>query len=191
CTGGVVGPESTTTITIELVAPPFVGSITNTVTVDPNNAIFEADETNNTATQVTQVSTGVDLTLIKTDAIDPIATNGTETYTITVDNLGPQDATNIRVRDTLPAGSIFRTAQGDHGFTCSQSAGVVECVGGAIKGTESEFYHVGAPVNDVATITIRVFARSFEGSGPDAMHNEVRVDPNNEIPEIDESNNFA
>jgi len=191
CTGGVVGPESTTQITIVLVAPPFVGSITNTVTVDPNNAIFEADETNNTATQTTQVSTGVDLTLIKTDAIDPIATSGTETYTITVDNLGPQDATNIRVRDTLPAGTIFRTAQGDHGFTCSHSAGVVECVGGAIKGTESEFYHVGAPVNDVATITIRVFARSFEGSGADAMHNEVRVDPNNEIAEIDESNNIA
>ena len=109
-----------------------------------------------------------------------------------MDNLGPQDATNIRVRDTLPAGTIFRTAQGDHGFTCSQAAGVVECVGGAIKGTESEFSPCGwAPVNDVATITIRVFARSFEGSGADAMHNEVRVDPNNEIPEISESNNFA
>ncbi len=191
CTGGVVGPESTTQITIVLVAPPFIGSITNTVTVDPNNAIFEADETNNTATQVTQVATGIDLTLIKRDAIDPIATSGTETYTITVDNLGPQDATNIRVRDTLPAGTIFRTAQGDHGFTCSQSAGVVECVGGAIKGTESEFYHVGGPVNDVATITIRIFARSFVGSGADAMHNEVRVDPNNEIAEINESNNIA
>src|SRR6185503_17811752 len=79
---------------------------------------------------------------------------------------------------------------GDHGFTCSHSAGVVECVGGAIKGTESEFYHV-PPVNDVATITIRIFARSFVGSGPDAMHNEVRVDPLNEIAEINENNNTA
>jgi len=192
CTGGVVGPESTTAITIVLVAPPFVGSITNTVTVDPNNAIFEADDTNNTATQTTQVATGVDLTLIKTDAIDPIATSGTETYTITVDNLGPQDATNIRVRDTLPAGTTFRTAVGDHGFSCSHSAGIVECVGGAIKGTASEFYPpFGAPGDDKATITIRIFARSFVGSGPDVMHNEVRVDPNNEIPEIDETNNLA
>jgi len=192
CTGGTVGPESITTITIVTVAPPFIGTITNTVTVDPNNAIFEADETNNTATQTTQVSTGVDLTLIKTDAIDPIATSGTETYTITVDNIGPQDASNIRVRDTLPPGTRFRTAVGDHGFTCAESAGTVDCVGGSLKGTASEFYPAfGAPGNDKATITIRVFARSFEGSGPDAMHNEVRVDPANTIPEVNENNNIA
>ena len=43
----------------------------------------------------------------------------------------------------------------------------------------------------MATITIRIFARSFVGSGPDVMHNEVRVDPNNEIAEIDETNNLA
>ena len=191
CTGGVVGPESTTTITIVLVAPPFIGTITNTVTVDPNNAIFESDETNNTATQTTQVSTGIDLTVIKTDSIDPVATSGTETYTITVDNLGTQDATNIRVRDILPAGTRFRNAQGTNGFTCSESAGVVDCVGGHILGTASEFYLPGPHGNDTATITIRVFARAFIGSGVNGMHNEVRVDPNNEIPEVNEANNIA
>src|SRR5262249_22507813 len=76
CTGGTIGPESTTTVTMTLVAPSAVGTITNIVTVDPNNAIFEADETNNTATALTQVVTGVDLTISKTDAIDPIATSG-------------------------------------------------------------------------------------------------------------------
>ena len=194
CTGGVVGPESTTTITVVLVAPPYVGTISNTATVDPNNAIFEADETNNTDTESTLVSTGIDLTILKTDVapgFDPIATNGTQTYTITVDNIGTQDATNIRVRDFLPANTRFRSAVGDNGFTCSHSNGVVECSGGSILGTAAEFYPpFGAPGNDTATIVIRVFAQPNVGTGVDGMHNEVRVDPDNAIAEVNEANNI-
>src|SRR5262249_3778884 len=171
CTGGTIGPESTVTVTLTLVAPSVLGTITNTVTVDPNNAIFEADETNNTATATTQVITGVDLTIHKTDAIDPIATSGTETYTITVNNLGTQDAANVRVRDTLPSGTIFRDVVSDHGFTCSFANGIVECVGGSIKGTASNNYPPlgGSPGNppDTATITLRIFAQAFAGT----MHN--------------------
>jgi len=196
CSGGSLGPATTKTITFVMVAPPGVGPITNTVTIDPANAIFEADETNNTATQTTQVATGIDLTIRKDDkgnnfitgaalsGFDPIATSGTQTYTILVDNLGPQDATNIMVRDTLPASTILRSAVGDHGFTCSQAGQVVDCIGGSIKGTESEFY--AGNTEDHATITIKIFAQPIVGS----MHNEVLVDPLNQIPEINEGNNF-
>ena len=201
CSNGTIPAESTTTITVVLVAPPTVGPIVNTVTVDPTNAIFESDETNNTATQTTQVVTGIDLTVTKVDSppgFHPIATGGTQTYTITVDNLGTQDATNIRLVDTLPANTIFRDAIADplHGFTCSYSGGigeagtggVVTCVGGSVKGTASEFYPpLGAPGPDFAAIAIRVFAPPVVGT----MHNEVRVDPLNEIAEANESNNFA
>ena len=188
CTGGTIPPESTTTVTIVLVAPPGPGTIMNVVTVDPNNAIFEADETNNTAVATTLVVSGVDLVVSKTDAIDPIATSGTQTWTITVDNIGTQNATNIRVRDTLPANTIFRDVVADNGFTCSHSNGVVECFGGSLLGTAAEFYPpFGAPGDDTATIVIRAFAQPFEGT----MHNEVRVDPLNEIPEANEANNFA
>ena len=193
CTSIPVAHESTQTFSINLLAPATTGSITATVTVDPNNAIFESDETNNTATQTTQVITGIDLTVAKTDAIDPIATSGTETYTITVNNLGTQDATNIRLRDTLPANTIFRDAIADpnHNFTCSPNGGVVECVGGAIKGTASNndptAGGVAANPPDTATILIRIFAQPFAGT----MHNEVRVDPLGEIAEADETNNLA
>src|SRR5262249_39261528 len=144
CTGGTVGPQSTTPITINVVAPPTTGSITNTITVDPNNAIFESDETNNSFTQVTAVATGIDLTVKKHSNHEPdsVATRGTITYTITVTNLATQDASNILVRDTLPADTIFRDAISDpaHGFTCSQSSGVVDCIGGRLQGTESLNY---------------------------------------------------
>jgi uncharacterized repeat protein (TIGR01451 family) len=194
CTLASVPPEAIVPFSIVLVAPSTTGPILNTVTVDPNNAIFEADETNNVATQGTQVATGVDLTILKTDAppgFEPIATNGTQTYTITVDNIGTQDAANIHVRDVLPAGTIFRSAVGDNGFTCSHASGVVDCVGGSLRGTAAEYYdQFGDPGDDTAIITIRIFARSTVGSGVDAMHNEVRVDPFNAIPEVNENNNI-
>ena len=169
------------------------GTITNTVTVDPNNAIFESDETNNTFTQVTTVGTGIDLTIAKHSNHEAnfVATRGTLTYTITVTNPGTQDSTNIRVRDTLPADTIFRDAVADapHGFTCSQANGIVDCVGGHLQGTESMNYPNLAGTNvDVATITIRIFATAYEQP---AMHNEVRVDPLNQIPEANELNNLA
>jgi uncharacterized repeat protein (TIGR01451 family) len=217
CTGGTVGPASIVHLNLLFAAPSTVGPITNTVTVDPNNAIFEADETNNTFTQTTQVVTGVDLTVWKSDSkpadppgdgaptlvpgtagalgdgYDPIATRGTETYTVYVDDVGTQDVTGIRIRDTLPADTVFLSVVPDaaHGFTCSQSGGVVECVGGHLLGTKSEFYQPAGgspgPGDDVATIKIRVFARSTVGT----MHNEVRVDPLNEIAEVNELNNLA
>jgi uncharacterized repeat protein (TIGR01451 family) len=187
CTGGTIAPQSTTTVTVLLVAPPGIGTIANTVTVDPNNAIFEGDETNNTASTTTAVISGVDLTVVKTDALDPIATSGTQTYTITVNNIGPQDVSNIRVRDTLPSGTIFRDVISTNGFSCSHAGGIVECVGGAVRGTASESYPPIAAGADQATITIRIFAQSFVGT----MHNEVRVDPDNQIPEVNEANNLA
>lgn len=196
CRDGSIAPESTTSIEIVLVAPPVTGPISNTATVDPANAIFESDETNNTATQATQVITGIDLTIDVDDVppgFDPIATSGTQTYTITVDNIGTQDATNIRVRDTLPANTIFRSAVADNGFTCSHSRGIVECVGGSLLGTAAEFYPpFGVPGSDTATIIIRVFAQPTV-TNPESglMHNEVRVDPLNEIAEVNEANNIA
>ena len=193
CTGGTVGPQSTTPITINVVAPPTMGTITNTVTVDPNNAIFESDETNNTFTQVTTVGTGIDLTIAKHSNHETnfVATRGTLTYTITVSNLGTQDSTNVLVRDTLPADTIFRDAVADaaHGFTCSPANGVVDCVGGRLQGTESMNYpNLAGTLVDVATITIRIFATAYVQP---AMHNEVRVDPLNQIPEANELNNIA
>lgn len=199
CTAPSIVAESIAPFKVMTVAPAVTGPISLTAIVDPTNAIFEADETNNTFTQATQVITGIDLTTKVVDdppGFDPISTSGTQTYTITVWNEGTQDSTNIRLRDTLPSGTRFRDVIADpnHNFTCTYANGVIECVGGMLKGTASNNDPLigGAGVNpttprDTATITIRIFAQSFAGT----MHNEVRVDPLLEIPEANEANNIA
>ena len=92
---------------------------------------------------------------------------------------------NVRVRDTLPAGTTFRNAQGDSGFTCSHANGIVDCMGGYLPGTFEEFYADAG--EHKAAITIKIFAQDIVGT----MHNEVRVDPFNQIAEINEANNTA
>jgi len=217
CINGSIPAADTRQIRFLVVAPNTLGTLTNSVTVDPNNAIFEPDETNNDATTTTDVRTGIDLVVWKadkknvdppggagplTEGFDPIATSGTGTYTIIVDNIGTQDATGIRVVDTLPAGTKFLSVTADQGFTCGHNGaatgGVVTCIAGHLVGTESEFYDPAGPAvpttghDEFATIKIKFFATPFVQLQPGAlMHNEVRVDPNNTIAEANELNNLA
>jgi uncharacterized repeat protein (TIGR01451 family) len=170
------------TIVINVIAPPATGPITATVTVDPTNAIFESDETNNTFTTPTLIVTGIDLTVMK-DSEPVVAPSGTLIYTITVSNIGTQDTTGVVIRDFLPAGTRFREAVdvSNHNFTCALNGTNVDCVGGILRGT---FDHT-LPV-DTATIKITLFAPA----PPGLIKNQVRVDPDHTIPEIFEDNNI-
>jgi uncharacterized repeat protein (TIGR01451 family) len=59
-----------------------------------------------------------DLSLTKTDAQDPVAVGGSLTYTITVNNAGPNTALGVTVSDTLPTGVVFVSAISSQG-TCA------------------------------------------------------------------------
>ncbi len=172
------------TIVLNVIAPPYTGTINATVTVDPTNAIYESDEKNNTYTTPTRIDTGIDLTIMK-DSEPVVAPSGTLIYTITVSNIGTQDTTGVEVRDILPAGTRFREVVGDHNFTCrhngAATGGVIDCVGGILRGT---FDHT-LPV-DTATITVTLFAPA----PPGLIKNQVRVDPDSKIAEIFEDNNI-
>ena len=171
-------------ITLTVIAPPDTGTVEAVVTVDPTNAIFESDETNNSWTALAQIETGIDLTVEK-DSEPKVAPSGTLIYTITVSNIGTQDSSGVLVRDLLPAGTRFREVVGDHNLTCSHNGadtgGVVECTGGILRGTHD---HTLAP--DEATITITLFAPTQPGF----IKNQVRVDPDGQIEEILEDNNI-
>lgn len=53
-----------------------------------------------------------DLTLTQSDTPDPVNTGASVTYTLTIHNNGPDDATDVIVNDALPTGTVLTAATG-------------------------------------------------------------------------------
>ncbi len=106
---------------------------------------------------VTQGPANTDLAITKTDSPDPVTVGSNLTYTITVTNNGPFDATGVTMTDPLPAEVTFVFATPSQG-TCSESAGTVTCVLGSLaNGTNSTVEIVATPtvpgtITDTATV---------------------------------------
>jgi uncharacterized repeat protein (TIGR01451 family) len=86
-----------------------------------------------------------DLSVQLSDAPDPAITEGEVTYTLTVQNAGPDAAPDTTVEDTLPPGTIFLSATAG----CGEGSGVVSCDLGVLAPGASEeltmTVRVGAP----------------------------------------------
>ena len=101
CTIGNLAAGASIDVTIDvLVDADATGTITNTATVTGNET--DPDPTNNTATEPTTVNPEVDLAIVKTASPDPVAAGEVLTWTLTVTNNGPSNATGVVVDDALP-----------------------------------------------------------------------------------------
>jgi uncharacterized repeat protein (TIGR01451 family) len=67
-----------------------------------------------------------DLALTKSDSSDPVTVRSNLTYTVSVRNPGPNDATAVVVTDTLPSQVDFVSATASSG-TCNRSGNTVTC----------------------------------------------------------------
>jgi len=70
-----------------------------------------------------------DLRIVKTDSPDPVAAGATLTYSIEVDNLGPNAATGVTVTDQLPKGVDLVSATASGGQCTSQGRKVTCALG--------------------------------------------------------------
>jgi uncharacterized repeat protein (TIGR01451 family) len=191
--------DSVRTIHVGLFAPTQPGTYTNQAIVDPDNAIPEADETNNSDAVTTKVVLGgggsyIDLLVdsAQTSPVDgggspqDVVPHGTLAYTLTVENVGTAVAFGVRVEDKLPVGSTFRSAAdlnpGSGAFTCSESGGLVTCTSGTLDGSNNDTPAAG---DNVRKIVVNVFAPTQPGN----YVNQAEVDPNHQIAENDETNN--
>src|SRR5262245_35241444 len=118
----LVGGASPITITVH--APAAAGVIENTATI--GSALDDPDTANNSSSVTTTVTPLADLSLIKTDTPDPVGAGGTITYTLTVSNAGPSEASSVTVADVLPGAVAFIGASGS-GWDCGESGGTVTC----------------------------------------------------------------
>ncbi|MEM6795201.1 MAG: DUF11 domain-containing protein, partial [Acidobacteriota bacterium] len=135
----------TVTCAIGALAPAASDDVSFTVTVDPgqtaalsNTATVAANETdpdsaNDSATEGTAVGASTDLSIAKTDSVDPATAGGALTYTLTVTNDGPSASTGATTTDVLPAGVTF-----DSSADCTESGGTVTCAIGALAPAASD-----------------------------------------------------
>jgi len=111
-------------IVIHTTAPVISGTIANIAAVA--SSVIDPDLSDNMISAVTNVYSLADLAITKQESADPVATNSTLTYTLSVTNAGPNTATPVRVIDNLPPSVTFVGASGAD-WSCSQSSAVVTC----------------------------------------------------------------
>ncbi len=190
CTGPAVGANGTVTANLGSIPSPGFGLVTIVATVTApggssftntgvvTSATFDTDISNNTASASVTVtsppaSAQADLSVVKTSFPNPVTTGGTLTYTINVNNGGPDPADNVIVNDPIPSGTTFASCV---------TLPLKPCVGPAIgtNGTvTANLGTLGVGVN-VATvfITVNVTAASPSVLTNTAVISSSTVDPN-------------
>jgi uncharacterized repeat protein (TIGR01451 family) len=100
-----------------------------------------------------------DLAVVKSDSPDPVNTGETLTYTLTVNNYGPSDASGVTVTDMLPPSLTFGSATPSQG-TCSEAAGTVTCTLGDLADGSSATVTITGTPTVTGTITNQVSVKS-------------------------------
>ena len=178
CNGGNLAGGATWVVTIRGQVTASNGTTLNNTASVTGTKSAQTFSTSATVQVLVQGGTGggpqPDLTINKTGP-SSVATSSPMTYTLTVNNVGTANATNVRVVDTVPAGVTAIGASGTSLFVCGVAGQTVTCDGGAVN----------AGAN--ATITINGTSPGTEGT----ITNTAVVDPDNSISESNELNNTS
>lgn len=160
------------TVQVDSLLPVGTTAITNTATVADDGANGpDPNPADNTASDTDTIN-AADLAITKADNPDPVSAGQPLTYTLTVTNNGPSDATDVTVTDTLPVSVTLVSATPAQG-TCSGTAPVVCNLSGLAGGAST-------------TITIVV---TVETGAPDLLENHAEV--HGDQPDVNSGNNTA
>ncbi|HYE16327.1 MAG TPA: carboxypeptidase regulatory-like domain-containing protein [Pyrinomonadaceae bacterium] len=145
CDLGTLTPGSSATVVISVKARQE-GTLNNTATF--TSPQWDPATGNNTASvNGLQAVNSADLSVKKTDSVDPVAVGETTTYTMTVKNAGPSVATGVTLTDALPAGMTFVSATTSRGTLSTPAVGS----GGTVT---ADLGSMG--LNATATVTVTV-----------------------------------
>lgn len=115
-----------------------------------------------------------DLSVSVTDSPDSVKTGNQLTYSITVSNDGPNDATFVELTDVLPASVNFVSATPSQG-TCGESGGTVTCDLGTIANGSNATVDVIVTPTVAEIISNTVSVEGIE-SDPDTSNNTAQED---------------
>ena len=144
------GESAIFTVTGDL-ASDAMGNLVNTANIAPPAGVTDPNVGNDSATDNTPIDKEAELTITKSDNNDPvIAGSGAITYTVTVNNAGPSDASDVVVTDTLPGDVTLVSTAGD----CSEPTGVPTCTLDTIAASSSKQFTINVTVDSTATGTL-------------------------------------
>ena len=108
------------TITAPLLSS-FSGTATNTVAITLTGTTVDVTPSNNTVTVTSTVSPSANLAVTKTNVVGTLTAGQTTSYTITLTNSGPGNATNTVVTDPATTGLSCTTV------SCGVASGAAVC----------------------------------------------------------------
>jgi uncharacterized repeat protein (TIGR01451 family) len=171
---GSAYPAITINATVSQNAP---GTLANTATVSGGG---EVNFANDSFTDVALVSSSSDLVMANAGAPNPVAAGANITYTQTVTNSGPSDATSVTFAETIPANTTLVATTPPAGWACSipGPTGTLVCSIADMPGATTAIFTVvvrvnpGTPNGTVISDTARV---SSAIADPNAANNSATV----------------
>jgi uncharacterized repeat protein (TIGR01451 family) len=128
------------TLVVNVTPSTAAGTVlSNTATV--SSATSDPSPGNESGTATTTVAGSADLSVTKVDTPDPVIAGNQITYTITVTNAGPSNATSVTLTDTFPAGTTMAFLAAPGAWVCPlpPSGGPVVCTHAALPVGTSVF----------------------------------------------------
>jgi uncharacterized repeat protein (TIGR01451 family) len=124
--------------------------LVNTATVFSDSE--DTNPANNSSSVTSRVQTKADLQVVKVDFKDPVGPTESLLYQVTVTNIGPSDARDVVVTDTLDSNVTFGGAS--LGCTNTPAPNKVTCAVGTLPAGQSISYLISVVVKDVPGGTI-------------------------------------
>ncbi len=161
CALGTVAASDTTSVTVTLRPGASSHGLTLANLASVSSTTDDPTPGNNNDSALVTVGERVDLHLEKTVSPSSVPAAENATYTLTVSNSGPSDATGVTLSDPLQPELSFVAANPSQG-TCSESAGTVTCTLGVIPSggqaqvqltVRAETAAAGQTLNNTASVT--------------------------------------
>jgi uncharacterized repeat protein (TIGR01451 family)/CSLREA domain-containing protein len=151
-----VGETRSVTLTVQMSPDVDPGStVTNLASVSSSSPELDPDPSPNQVIETTTVA-AADLLLTKSADNGP----GTVTFTLTVTNLGPDEAVDVVIEDMLPAGLLFVSATPSAGGVCTTPAPGTE------SGTVTCTFAGPTGVGEMRTVTLDTATTDATTVGP-------------------------
>jgi uncharacterized repeat protein (TIGR01451 family) len=139
------------------IAPALEGGFAITATAIDNDATANSPFVGNTSEFSACKSAQADVSITKTDSLDPVLPGDNLSYTLTVSNANASYADNVVVTDILPAGLSYVSATPSQGSLCTFDSPnrTVTCPVGQLANNATATVTIATTVNlSIATATI-------------------------------------